>query len=43
MVEQQNPAQFKAMVEESQAELRARWEVLQRLAASPKQQETVKS
>ena len=35
MVEQQDPARFKAMAEESQAEIRARWEVLQRLAARP--------
>ena len=34
MVEQQDPARFKAMADETQAEIRARWDVLQRLAAS---------
>jgi len=35
MVEQQDPARFAAMAEQSQDEIRARWEVLQRLAAKP--------
>ncbi|MCC7011223.1 MAG: pyruvate:ferredoxin (flavodoxin) oxidoreductase [Planctomycetes bacterium] len=33
MVEQDDPARFKAMLEETQAEIRQRWNTLQRLAA----------
>jgi pyruvate-ferredoxin/flavodoxin oxidoreductase len=43
MVEQQDPARFKAMLETTQAEIRARWDVLQRLAEKPHAQEPAKS
>jgi pyruvate-ferredoxin/flavodoxin oxidoreductase len=43
MVEQQDPARFKAMLETTQAEIRSRWEVLQRLAEKPHTQEPAKS
>jgi len=43
MVEQQDPARFAAMAEQSQDEIRAHWELLQRVAAKPDTHAPVRS